>query len=101
MKCGSYGLASVNCRSHRSCTCSPLSHPFGSPLFPSPSPLLDTHHQDGSSGERPSPSPPRARPGCLLCVCHDEPLADPDPHGHVGGVCLPQWRLAALGVHLR
>jgi len=34
-------------------------------------------------------------------VCHDEPLADPDPHGHVGAVCLPQWRLVALGVHLR
>ena len=126
MKCDSYGLASVNCRSHRSCSCSPLSHPFSSPLFPSPSPLLDTHHQDSSSDERPFPSPPRARPGCLLCVCHDEvlaalrihqlqllqgrlifppslsqPLADPDPHGHVGGVCLPQWRLAALGVHLR
>ena len=80
MKCGSYGLASVNCRSHRSCCCSPLSHPFGSPLFPSPSPLLDTHHQDGSSGERPSPSPPRARPGCLLCVCHDEVLAAPRIH---------------------
>ena len=80
MKCDSYGLASVNCRSHRSCSCSPLSHPFSSPLFPSPSPLLDTHHQDGSSGERPSPSPPHARPGCLLCVCHDEVLAAPRIH---------------------